>query len=576
MNVDVAIVGGGPAGSTTASFLRKYAPELKVALFEREKFPREHIGESQLPPIGKVLNEMGAWDKVEGAGFPIKIGVTFRWGNNDKLWDFELMPPREFKPEPRPGPYNVQRERIALQVERAIYDDILLKHAAELGTEVFESTKVAKVNHENDRISSIVLENGEEVVAKHYVDCSGNAATLRRALGIKVDAPTKLQNVAFWDYWDNAEWAFQFPGGATRVLILSIGAGWIWYIPVGLTRTSIGFVCPAEYYKKCGKSPAELYQWALDQEPLISELTSKATREGEVRGTKDWSFLTERLTGENWMLVGECAGFADPILSAGMTLAQTGAREAAYTIIALERGEHDPQWLKDNYQETQKRRISQHIRFADFWYSANGIFTDLEEYTRAIARDAGLELDAKKAFRWIGTGGFSDDILGQVGIGGLDLAGARQVSQHMLDADFEWQLADNNVLRLDVEGAEERDIPVYIDGKIEKARCFFRGYKKLPLVGVYKIAFDALEKSRNIEEILQHMARQITGRGQADLENLGMKQAIQVLEVMLGEGWIRGKLEPGKPRLNITTPRQGAQVHDSDLNERIEKISFTK
>lgn len=573
MKCDVAIIGGGPAGSTAAALLKKYNRDLDVVVFEKEKFPREHIGESQLPPISKVLDEMGCWDKVEAANFPIKIGVTFRWGNSDKLWDFELLPSKRFKETARPGKYEGQRKQLAFQVERSIYDKILLDHAGELGATVLQNCKVSKVLKDGDKITALELDSGEKVEASYYLDASGNAAFIRKAMGIEIDAPTKLQNVAFWDYWENAEWAFQFPGGGTRVLILSIGCGWLWYIPVGPTRTSIGFVCPADYYKKCGKSPKELYDWAISQESLIAELTANASRENEVKATKDWSFLAQRLVGENWLLVGECAGFADPILSAGMTLAQTGAREAAYTILELCRGKHDAEWLKQNYAETQARRIRQHIRFADFWYSANGIFTDLQEYTREIAREAGLELDAQKAFRWLGTGGFSDDILGQVGIGGLDLAGARQVSQVFFDDDFEWALAKNNILQLNLQGAKELDVPRYENGEITAIRCYVRDGKQLPLTGFFGIAVEVLRNQHDIASILNGMATAMQ-LGGLQLEDNAMKQAVQVLEVMLGEGWIIGRLDENKPRLTISTPRQGEQVHDSELNSRIVKMKL--
>ncbi|MBV8514105.1 MAG: tryptophan 7-halogenase, partial [Acidobacteria bacterium] len=116
---DLAIVGGGPAGSTVASLLKKYQPELKVAIFEREKFPREHIGESQLPAISPILNELGAWDKVEAANFPIKVGATYRWGNTKGLWKFDFLL-HPFEDEPRPGKYNQQRESTAFQVDRSV------------------------------------------------------------------------------------------------------------------------------------------------------------------------------------------------------------------------------------------------------------------------------------------------------------------------------------------------------------------------------------------------------------------------------------------------------------------------
>ena len=76
---DVAIIGGGPAGSTLGTLLRKYDGDLSVLILERERFPREHVGESQLPPISAILDEMGCWDKIEAANFPVKIGATYRW-----------------------------------------------------------------------------------------------------------------------------------------------------------------------------------------------------------------------------------------------------------------------------------------------------------------------------------------------------------------------------------------------------------------------------------------------------------------------------------------------------------------
>ena len=91
MHYDVAIVGGGPAGSTTAGFLRKYGQDCKVIVLEREKFPRDHVGESQLPPISRILDELGVWDKIEAANFPIKIGASYRWGKNPEIWDFEFI-----------------------------------------------------------------------------------------------------------------------------------------------------------------------------------------------------------------------------------------------------------------------------------------------------------------------------------------------------------------------------------------------------------------------------------------------------------------------------------------------------
>ncbi len=103
MDCDVAVIGGGPAGSTLGTFLKKYDPKIKVEIFERDTFPRDHVGESQLPLVSYYLAEMGVWDKVEAAGFPIKIGATYKWGKTKELWDFDFIQGGQLRDEQRPA-----------------------------------------------------------------------------------------------------------------------------------------------------------------------------------------------------------------------------------------------------------------------------------------------------------------------------------------------------------------------------------------------------------------------------------------------------------------------------------------
>lgn len=561
MNLDVAIIGGGPGGSTCGAMLAKYAPQLRVAIFERERFPRDHIGESQLPPIGAILDELGVWDKVEAADFPIKIGVTFRWGAHDNLWDFELLPASEFRDEPRPAQYVGQRRRTAFQVDRSRYDQILLDHAQESGCEVFQETRIVSVESEGDRVTALVLPDGQRVTAKHYVDASGNAAILRKAMKVPVSQPTSLQNVAFWDYWENTDWAVEIGVGGTRAQILSLGYGWIWFIPLGPTRTSVGFVCPATYYRDCRMTPEQLYAKAISEEPRVVELCRNGSREGKVRATKDWSFTSDRMVGENWMLVGEAGGFADPILSAGMTLTQSGAREAAYTILAIERQEHDPSWLKGHYAEIQRRRLDNHIRFADFWYSANGVFTDLKAYTSEIAKASGFTLDAEQAFRWLGAGGFANDLPGQVGLGGLDLAGVKQITQRFTSQKVDWALNQYNVFRMNLDGAERDTFPVYQDGRIQAAPRYQRKGKTLALVGMFKMLAENLTRETDAGTLVDRLKWELARDRSANLVDSGLHYALQVLETMVEDGWVTGRMSRSKPRISLSTPEEGAMIH---------------
>lgn len=569
--LDVAIVGGGPGGSTCGGMVAKYAPELRVGIFEREAFPREHVGESQLPPIGAILNELGCWAQVEAAGFPIKIGATYRWGNSDNLWDFEFMPLRLYREEPRPRSWNLQTSQLALQVDRADYDQILLNHAARLGCTVEESMQVRKIERDKDRVTGLVLADGRRVKACWYVDASGASAVLRRAMDIEIDSPTRLQNIAFWDYWYDTGPVSNAPGHATRVLVLSIGAGWIWYIPLGPSRASIGFVCPRGYFRDSGKSKEELYLWALEQEPLIGELTANARRTGTVRGTKDWSFVADRLVGENWFLVGEAAGFADPILAAGLTLTHTAAREAAYTIVALAQGKHDPDWLRKHYNDNQRTRVLQHIRFADFWYSANGNFTDLQNYTQEIARDAGLDLDPKKAFQWLGTGGFTHDNLGQVGIGGLDLAGVLQTAQRMVGGHAEFEAARYNRFYLNTRGARVINIPLYKDGGIQPVKTFVRGPRRLPLCGAFSAVYEAIKRG---SDLVGHILPTLQALGVQSGARMEPQRVVyhlmQALELMVKDGWVRGERDPRLPSVDLSVPDEGESIHTNrEINERM-------
>jgi flavin-dependent dehydrogenase len=562
---DVAIIGGGPAGSTAGALMKKYAPETSVLILEKEKFPRDHVGESQLPPISAILHEMGCWDKVEAANFPIKVGATYRWGKSPELWDFEFLPLKDFKDEARPAKYEGQRVQTAFQVDRAIYDKILLDHAGELGVDVREETQVRKIGVDGDRVTGFTLGDGTEITADHYVDASGHVGIMRKALGVECDAPTRLQNIAMWDYWENAEWAVEIGTGGTRVQVLSISDGWIWFIPLGPTRTSIGYICPAEHYKKQGKSVEEIYKDALSREHRVQKLIKNATPRGEVEATKDWSFTADRLVGENWFLTGECAGFADPILAAGMTLAHTGARELAYTINALKSGEHDPAWLKTHYEHNQLSRVRQHIRFADYWYASNGVFTDLKEHSAAIAKDAGLRMNPDAAFRWLAQGGFANDAIGQVGIGGLDVAGAKQITGMFSDRKVKWQVSEYNVFKLNLDGAERTTLPTFEDGRIKAIDCYVRGERKLPLTGTFGALVEILEQYSDASHILQaltaSMSKQFADPGHA---RVAIHHSIQTLEVMLSDGWVFGQRVKGKARLNIETPETGTTIHPNE------------
>jgi flavin-dependent dehydrogenase len=539
---DVAIVGGGPAGATAATMLRKFAPQLSVVVLERENFPRDHVGESLLPVVSNILNQMGCWEKVEAAGFPVKIGATYKWGSSDDLWDFDFLPGETYEDAPRPADFKGQRARTAFQVDRAIYDDILLKHASSLGAQVLEGTSVKEIKTEGDRITGLQLADSTEIQARYYLDCTGNSALLSRSLRIKRLEPSPLRNIAIWSYWQNADWAVKIGVSGTRIQVMSLGWGWIWFIPLGPTRTSIGLVVPAVYWKKSGKTPADLYLEALDGEPTISFLLRNASREEKTFTTKDWSFVSERIVGPNWFLLGEAAGFADPILSAGVTITQVGALEAAATIAELERGELDADWLTSEYEKAQKRRILTHIKFADFWYSANAHFTDLVEYTGKIAEDAGVHLNGKAAWQWLGSGGFVDLDMGGAGLGGFSLVSASWLVADFMQSVPTWSIASNNIFRPNLDGAEPSYLALFGQGRVARIPALKREDKTIPTTEICGFLLDTVTKYSRIEDILLQIQKVWCSGSRA--KGIYYAKALQVFEAMVNDGWISAEYDP--------------------------------
>ncbi|MDO6709820.1 NAD(P)/FAD-dependent oxidoreductase [Aliiglaciecola sp. 2_MG-2023] len=551
--LDVIIIGGGPAGSTVASLLKKYNPDLTVSIYERAIFPRDHVGESQLPSIGPILEEMGVWDKIEAAKFPIKIGASYTWGRNNERWDFDFYPIEDWKDNQRPEKYEGQRKYTAFQVDRAIYDNILLRHSEEKGVEVHENQGVKQVLRDGDKITGLQLADDSIVRAKYYVDATGVTGLFRKTFSIENWSPQELKNIAVWNYWTNADWAVEIGKGATRVQVRSLPYGWIWFIPLGETRTSVGLICPAEYVKQNGKSAKQLYQTAIQEQKEIASLLKNATPEGDVSLTKDWSHLLEQLVGDNWFVCGEAAGFADPILAAGMSLAHSSAREVAYTILAIEKKSHDQQWLKDRYEEKTRNNIQQHIKFAQYWYAANGCFTDLQQNCSAIAKEAGLQLSPEKAWQWLSQGGFTTEQLGLATFGSFDISSARQLISKFDKSErvSQMKISGFNKFKLNTRGAKPFFLGHSENGEITQVPCLKRGQQVLPDIGYYQTMTQLLKQTSDIHIILANLKSKIANEVPPAKQNLTFSACIQALEAMAEQNWVECKVNKKKPIINI-------------------------
>ncbi|HEU5077787.1 MAG TPA: NAD(P)/FAD-dependent oxidoreductase [Opitutaceae bacterium] len=317
---DILVIGGGPAGSTAAALARKHG--LKVAVVEKEKFPRFKIGESLLPNGNALMRETGVWPKIEQAGFVKKFGAYF------------FLPSGDLQKEVIFSDGLVRGLENTFQVERATFDKILLDHAAELGAHVFENTAAKSVRADGDVSHVTLSHNGAErtVSARWILDGSGRENVFSCDLKRKFDAPRLEKRIAVYTHFSGVPRAEGKAAGHT--IVIRLKRGWFWVIPVSEEHTSVGLVTEVDDLK--GLAPAEAFQRAVDDTPRLKEWLRNAERVMEFKVTSDYSYFREELARDRLILLGDSAGFFDPIFSSGVYVAMYSAKRAIEMVLAAD------------------------------------------------------------------------------------------------------------------------------------------------------------------------------------------------------------------------------------------------
>ena len=353
---DVAVLGGGPGGSSAATALVRRGR--KVLLLERDKFPRFHIGESQLPWNNEVLRELGAFEAITGGGFMPKWGASFRRpdGVTEQYADFAHA-----VETPTPLSYQVDRER---------FDDILLRHAARSGADVRERHRFLDAAFDADGVTlkysdSEGVERRARVAA--VVDASGQAGVIVKRFG-RHEYDPMLQNVAIHAQVVGVPRAEGRRAGDIRMFTRP-DMGWLWLIPLTDTVMSIGAVIPKTTHRREAKESAEA---CLDHyfaaTPQAAALLERAKRTSPARIDVDYSYLATRMGGDRWVAVGDSAAFLDPIFSTGVLLAMQGGIEAAEAIDAgLKQGDLSARRF-EQYERIVRKRYHHFRRFAVGFY----------------------------------------------------------------------------------------------------------------------------------------------------------------------------------------------------------------
>ena len=319
---DVVVIGGGPAGSTTSTLIAQKG--LKVKLFEREKFPRFHIGESLIPETYWVLDRLKMLDKLKASQFVKKHSVQFVNAQGKQSAPFYFF---ENKPHECSQTW---------QVHRSEFDLMLLRNAEEQGVEVHEETRVLEVLFEGTRAVGVKIQTKdgkqEEIRAAVVVDASGQSTMLQNRLKLRLWDPV-LNKGAVWTYWENAYRDTGKDEGATIVIQTPNKKGWWWYIPLHGNLVSVGVVAPFDYLFKGRGSHEEIYNEEKAGTPDVQRRVANATRKTGYFATKDYSYRSKEVAGDGWVLVGDAFGFLDPLYSSGVLLALKSGQLAADAIV---------------------------------------------------------------------------------------------------------------------------------------------------------------------------------------------------------------------------------------------------
>ncbi|MDB6155637.1 MAG: Monooxygenase FAD-binding [Chthoniobacteraceae bacterium] len=349
---DVAIIGGGPAGSTAATLLARAGRS--VVLLEREKFPRFHIGESLLPYSMSIFERLGIRDRLD-ALFLKKHGAELATACGERNVKFFFK-------------NGFRLDHVSsYQVERATFDKLLLDHAKENGVEVREEVTVAKVHFEDQSVSlSIRSAAGEgEVNARYLIDASGRNTIVGSQLKLKKSYAT-LQKFSVFAHYENV---LRDPGpDATLTRMVRGHDRWFWMIPLGATRMSIGLVMDIADFKALRSSPEKALTEAIAEQPIIQSRMTAAERVSEVYSTGDYSYRNSQFTGERWLLAGDAAGFIDPVFSTGVHLALVSGEHAADALnVILDHPSRRAKLFKA-YEKRLNRVMDLYLRFVNAWY----------------------------------------------------------------------------------------------------------------------------------------------------------------------------------------------------------------
>jgi flavin-dependent dehydrogenase len=353
---DVAVIGGGPAGSTAAILLAKRG--FRVIALEKEHHPRFHIGESLLPMNLPVFERLGVLEKVRALGM-FKPGADFE-ADNERGYNTYAFARAIGQSPPH-----------AYQVWRQDFDQMLYRHARESGADAREGHEVVAANQTGARETRLTVrtEDGRdyEIQTRYLVDASGRDTFLSAKKRLRRKNMAH-QSAAIFGHFRGA---VMRPGeDAGNISIYRFHSGWMWMIPLPQGVMSVGAVCRPDYLKQRKGRTLEFLIETLKLNPGLWQRMRQAELIGnEVRVTGNYSYDSTRMGGIGWVMIGDAFAFLDPVFSSGVYLAMSGAEQAAQVVDAVLRNPANEAAL---LRKLEKRQRAGMKRFSFFIYRFNG------------------------------------------------------------------------------------------------------------------------------------------------------------------------------------------------------------
>lgn len=361
---DAIVIGGGPAGSTAGAVLASKGR--RVAVLERENFPRYHIGESLLPYCYFPLERLGMIPRMKESHFPKKYSVQFVSTEGKLSVPFYFF--QHFEHD----------AAMTWQVLRSEFDQMLLDNAREKGAEILQPMTARELIWSDGKVTGVKAVDangaGRELHAPMTIDATGRDAFAVSRNGWKVRDPY-LNKIAVWTYYKGA---LRDPGldeGATTVAFVP-EKGWFWYIPLPDDIVSVGVVAEKDYLYSDSRDLETIFQREVRKNPWIESHVGAGQQTGQYFVTGEYSYRSKYCSADGLVLAGDAFAFLDPVFSSGVFLAlRSGELVADAVDSALTAGDVSAARFTE-YGATLCEGIEAMRKLVYAFYNANFSFKD--------------------------------------------------------------------------------------------------------------------------------------------------------------------------------------------------------